>query len=113
MVVPVWFDRPQFPPSNIKNKNKSKKKFTVNGYEADLENTEKILPTAPKKPRKSKQTNVISEQDTSDTIKYSETDDNSMLSVILEEEISFFSQSSKWEHLSEFENMISDSSDND
>ena len=36
-----------------------------------------------------------------------------MLSVIEEEEISLFSESGEWEHLSEFEDMISDSSDND
>ena len=35
-----------------------------------------------------------------------------MLSVIQEEEISLFSECSKWEHLSEFEDMITDSSDN-
>ena len=48
MVVPVWPDRPQFPPSIIKKKNKPKK-LPVVGYEADLENTEKILPMAPKR----------------------------------------------------------------
>ena len=36
-----------------------------------------------------------------------------MLSVIQEEVISLFSESSEWEHLSEIEDMISDSSDND
>ena len=37
-----------------------------------------------------------------------------MLSVIKEEEeISLFGERSEWEHLSEFEDMISDSSDND
>ena len=36
-----------------------------------------------------------------------------MLSVIKEEEISLFSERSEWEHLSEFEDMISDSSDNE
>ena len=45
--------------------------------------------------------------------KSNETDDNYMLSVIQKEEISLFSASSKWEHLSGFEDMISDSSDND
>ena len=60
MVVPVWFDRPKFPPWIIKKKKKSKN-VTVNGYKADLGNTEKILPPAPKSPRKSKQINVISQ----------------------------------------------------
>ena len=55
IAVPVWFDGPQFCP-------KSTKKETVNGYEGDLEKTEKILPPALKKSRKSKQINVISEQ---------------------------------------------------
>ena len=50
----------------------------VHGYEADLENTEKILPKAPKKPRKSKQMNVISEQETCDSSKSIETDGNAM-----------------------------------
>ena len=59
IVVPVWFDEP-FPPSIIKKRNKSKKEITVDGYDADLENTEKLLPPAPKKPSKSKQINVIS-----------------------------------------------------
>ena len=36
-----------------------------------------------------------------------------MLSVKQDKEISLFSKSSKWEHLSEFEDMISDSSDKD
>ena len=36
-----------------------------------------------------------------------------MLSIIKEEEISLFSERSEWEHLSEFEDMLSDSSDND
>ena len=55
MVVPVWFDKPLFYHSIItKKKKKSKKKILVGGYEADLENTKKILPSAPKKPRKSK-----------------------------------------------------------
>ena len=34
--------------------------MTVDGYDADLENTEKLLPPVPKKPSKSKQINVIS-----------------------------------------------------
>ena len=38
----------------------SKKEVAVDGYEAVLENTEKILPSAPKKSRKSKQIYVIS-----------------------------------------------------
>ena len=113
MVVPVWFDEPQFSPSIIKNKNKPKNKITVNGYEADLENTEKILPPSSKKPRKSKQINLISEQETSNTSISSEADDNHILSVIQEEEFSLFSESNEWEHLSEFENVISDSSAND
>ena len=46
MVVPVWFDGPQFPPSIIKKKIKWKKEITVDGYEAGLENTEKTLPPA-------------------------------------------------------------------
>ena len=71
------------------------------------------MPSAPQKPRKSKPINVISEQETSDKSKSNETDDNLMLSVIQEEEISLFSESSEWEHLSELEDMISDSSDND
>ena len=36
-----------------------------------------------------------------------------ILSVIQEEEIYLFSESSEWEHLSGFEDMITDSSDND
>ena len=35
-----------------------------------------------------------------------------MLIVIQEREISLFSESSEWEHLSQFEDMISASSDN-
>ena len=56
--------------------------------------------------------NVVSEQETSDISKSSETENNP-ISVIQEEEISLFSESSEWEHLSEFEDIISDSSDND
>ena len=85
VVVPVWVDRTQFSHSIIKNKNKSKKRIPVDGYEANLDNTEKNLPPASKMPRKSKQINVISEQETSDTSKSSETDDNPMLSVAQEE----------------------------
>ena len=48
----------------------------VDGYEADLENTERILPPAPKKPTKPKRINVISKQKTSHSSKPSETDDN-------------------------------------
>ena len=62
----------------------------------------KILRPAPKKPRKSKQINVISKQGTSDSSKPSETDDNPILSVIQEKEINLFSESSEWKHLSEF-----------
>ena len=36
-----------------------------------------------------------------------------MLSVIQEEEISLFSESSEWKHLPEFQDMIGDSRDND
>ena len=36
-----------------------------------------------------------------------------MLSVIQEEEISLFIENSQWRHLSEFEGMTSDSSDNE
>ena len=36
-----------------------------------------------------------------------------MLSIIQEDKISLFRESSEWEHLSEFDDMISDSSDND
>ena len=60
MLVSVWFDRPQFPPSTIRKKNKSKKKIPIDIYETDLEKTEKILPPAPKKPRNLKQVNIIS-----------------------------------------------------
>ena len=97
----------------IKKINKSKKKAIVDGYKADIETTEKILPPAPQKLRKSKQINVASEQKTSNTSKFNETDDNSMLNVKQDKEISLFSKSSKWEHLSDFEDMISDSSDKD
>ena len=55
MVVLVWLDRPQFPPWIIKKKNKSKERIPVIGYKADLENTEKILPPAPQKPRNQNQ----------------------------------------------------------
>ena len=65
MVAPVWLN-------SLKKKNKLKK-ITVAGYEADLENTEKILPPAP---QKSKPVKVISEQETSDATKSNETDDN-------------------------------------
>ena len=105
-----WITIPSF---DYQEKGKSKKKIPVGGYEEDLENTEKILPLAPKKPRKSKQINVISEQETSDSSKSSETDDNPMLSVIQDKEVNLFSRSSKWEHSSEFEDMISASSDNE
>ena len=74
-MVPIWFDVLQFHLS-----------IPVDGYdEVGLENTKNILPLGHKKPRKSKQINVISEQGTSDSSKYSETDDNLVLSVILEE----------------------------
>ena len=63
-------------------KNKSKKKIPVDGYEADLENTKKILPTAPKKPRKSKRINIISKQETSNPSKTSATDDNPILKLM-------------------------------
>ena len=66
MVVPVWFDKPLFYHSIItKKKKKKKKKILVGGYEADLENTKKILPSAPKKPRKLKQISVISKKEAS------------------------------------------------
>ena len=68
-----WITIPFF---NYQEKNKSKKKIAVDGYEEDLENSEKILPPAPKKPRKSKQFNVIFEEETRDTSKLSEMDDN-------------------------------------
>ena len=55
----IWFDGPQFLPSIIKKKNKLNKKIPYNGYEADLENTENILPPALKMPRKSKYINAI------------------------------------------------------
>ena len=65
------------------SRRKSKREITVDGgYEADLEITEKILPPVPKKFKKSKQINVISEQETSDTGKSTETDNSPMLSVI-------------------------------
>ena len=70
-----------------KKKKKKKKKKLVGGYEADLENTKKILPSAPKKPRKLKQISVISKKEASSWSKSSEIDDNPMLSVIREEEI--------------------------
>ena len=75
-------------------KNKSKKKILVDGYEADL-NTEKVLLPAHKKHRKSKQVNIISKQETSDSSKSSETEHNPILSVIKEEEINLFSESSE------------------
>ena len=37
------------PSFDYQEKNKSKKKITVDGYEPGLENTEKILPPAPPK----------------------------------------------------------------
>ena len=70
-----------------------KKNIPVNGYEADLGNTEKILPPAPEELRKSKQINVISEQKTSNSSKSSETDSNHMLSAIQAKEIDLFSES--------------------
>ena len=87
VVVPVWFDKPLFYHSIITKKKKKKKKILVGGYEADLENTKKILPSAPKKPRKLKQISVISKKEASSWSKSSEIDDNPMLSVIREEEI--------------------------
>ena len=91
---------------------KSKKKIPVDGYEADLENTEKISPPTPKKPRKAKRINVISKPETTNSSKPNETDENPILSVIQAEEINSFSQNSEWEHLSEFEDIFNDSSDN-
>ena len=32
MMVTVWFDGPQLPPSVIREKNKSKKKIPVDGF---------------------------------------------------------------------------------
>ena len=55
--------------------------------------------------------NVISEYEISDLIKSSETDGNPMLMVVQEKVIYLFSKSSEQEHLSEFEDMISDSGD--
>ena len=77
----------------LSEKNKSKKKILIDGYEVDIENTDKALPPATKKPRKSKQINLTSKQETSDTSKSSET-----------------------EHLSDFKDfkdMICDPSDNE
>ena len=81
---------------------KKSKMIPVHGYEADLEILKifycgKIFSvfSAPKKPRKLKQIHVISEQETSDLSKSSENDDNPMLSVIQEEEINLFIESSK------------------
>ena len=85
----------------------------VDGYDVDLENTEKILPLVPKKPRKSKRINVISKQETSDSSKPSETEDNLILSVIQEEEINLVCESSELENFSEFWDIISNSNDND
>ena len=97
----------------LSRKKKSKNKITVDGYKVDLQNTENISPPTSKKPRKSKQTNLISIKNSSDSSKSSETDYNSMLSVTQEEVISLFTERSKWKHLSEFGGMISDSSVND
>ena len=69
---------------DYEKKKKSEKKTPVDGYEAKLENNKKILPPPTKKTRKSKQINVISEQETSDTSKPSETDNNPMPDVIPE-----------------------------
>ena len=33
MVTPLWFDKPQFPPSIIKKKGPVKMNLTVDGYE--------------------------------------------------------------------------------
>ena len=107
----VWWTT--IPSFDYKKKNKSKKKILVDGYEADHENTKKILPPAPKKHKKSKKKkNVISEQESSDIHKSSDTDGNPMLGVIQEEKTNLYSKSSEWEHLSEFEGRISGSSDN-
>ena len=46
--------------------------------------------------RKSKQINVIFEQETCDKV-------NPIMSVMQQQDISLFSESSEWEHLSEFE----------
>ena len=96
MVVPLWFVAPQFPPSIIKKKKQIKETITVDGYEADFENKEKILPSTSKMYRKSKQINVIFEQETCDKV-------NPIMSVMQQEDISLFSESSEWEYLSEFE----------
>ena len=65
-----------------------------------------------RKKKKKKKKNVISEQESSDIHKSSETDGNPMLGVIQEEKTNLYSKSSEWEHLSEFEGRISGSSDN-
>ena len=55
--------------------------------------------------------NVISEYEISDLSKSSETDGNPMLMVVQEKVLYLFSKSSEWEHLSDFQTMISDSDD--
>ena len=92
-------------------KEQSKKKIPVDGYEADFENNEKILPLVPKKQRKSKQVNVT--PNNKPVIQVNRVKRTITLSVIQEEEINLFSESSEWGHLSGFEDMITDSSDND
>ena len=77
-----------------------KRRYLSDGYKADPENTENILTPALQKPRKSKQINLISEQEISGSSKPSETEDNPMLSVIQEEEINLLSENSEWEHFS-------------
>ena len=54
MMIPVWFDGPQFPPS-IRKKIIQRRRYQ--SMVANLENTEEILLSAPKKRGKLKQLN--------------------------------------------------------
>ena len=55
MMIPVWFDGPQFPPSIIRKKIIQRRRYQ--SMVANPENTEEILLSAPKKGGKLKQLN--------------------------------------------------------
>ena len=104
MVTPQWFVGPQFPPSIVKKKGKDKKQAINDGYEADLENGEKNVPSAPKKRKKSQPLKIQQSELVETSTGIASDEKESSLND---------SDSSLWERLSEFEEMISDSSDSD
>ena len=60
MMVLFWKDLPQFPPSVVKKKGKTKRKIPFNGFEASFENTKKSSPPNPKKPKSRKSSLIYS-----------------------------------------------------